>query len=39
MYDTPNYLDVINLTTTDRTDGFQIDLTSLASGATRVIII
>ena len=38
MYDTPNYLDVTNFNTTDRTDGFQIDFNELANGATRVII-
>ena len=38
MYDTPNYLDVTGFTTTDRTDGFQIDFNELANGATRVII-
>ena len=38
MYDTPNYLDVTAFTTTDRTDGFQIDFNELANGATRVIL-
>ena len=38
MYDTPNYLDVTGFTTTDRTDGFQIDFNELANGGTRVII-
>ena len=38
MYDTPNYLDVTGFTTTDRTDGFQIDFNELANGATRVIL-
>ena len=38
MYDTPNYLDVVSFTTTDRTNGFQIDFNELANGATRVIL-
>ncbi|MBI86765.1 MAG: hypothetical protein CMG63_01665 [Candidatus Marinimicrobia bacterium] len=38
MYDTPNYLDVINLTTTTRTEGFQIEFNELANGATRVLL-
>ena len=38
MYDTPNYLDVVSFTTTDRTSGFQIDFNELANGATRVIL-
>jgi len=38
MYDTPNYLDVVSFTTTNRTNGFQIDFNELANGATRVIL-
>ena len=38
MYDTPNYLDVVSFTTTDRTNGFEIDFNELANGATRVIL-
>ena len=38
MYDTPNYLDVINLTTTTRTEGFQVEFNELANGATRVLL-
>ena len=37
IYDTPNYLDVTGFTTTNRTDGFQIDFNELANGGTRVI--
>ena len=38
IYDTPNYLDVINFTTTDRSSGFSVDFNELENGATRVIV-
>ena len=38
MYDTPNYLDVTSLTTTERTEGFSIDFNEMANGITRVLL-
>ena len=38
IYDTPNYLDVINFSTTDRASGFTVDFNELENGATRVVI-
>tara|TARA_B110000459_G_scaffold197236_1_gene240349 strand:+ start:6744 stop:10043 length:3300 start_codon:yes stop_codon:yes gene_type:complete len=35
--DSPNYIDVIGLTTTERSTGFNIDFNELANGLTRVI--
>ena len=35
--DTPNYLDVIGLVTTDRSSGFTVDFNELANGLTRVL--
>ena len=38
IFDTPNYLDVIGFSTTDRSDGFTVDFNELESGLTRVIV-
>ena len=38
IYDSPNYLDVIGFSTTDRSPGFTIDFNELDNGATRVIV-
>ena len=37
MFDTPDYLDVISVSTTDRSTGFSVDFNELGSGGTRVI--
>ncbi|HIA94443.1 MAG TPA: T9SS type A sorting domain-containing protein [Candidatus Marinimicrobia bacterium] len=37
MYDTPDYLDVIGFSTTDRSSGFTVEYNVLESGATRII--
>ena len=38
IFDTPNYLDVTGFTTTERTEGFNIDFNELENGHTRIII-
>jgi len=37
IYDTPNYLDVIGFSTTERSTGFTIDFNELENGLTRVL--
>ena len=37
IYDTPDYLDVIGFSTTDRSSGFTVEFSVLESGATRVL--
>ena len=38
LYDTPNYLDVVDFYTTERSQGFTVDFNELESGVTRVLI-
>ena len=38
IYDTPDFLDITDFATTDRTNGFAVDFNELENGATRVIL-